>query len=126
MERQTFTKWLEAYKHAWENRDGAAAAALFADDARYHWGAFSPPLEGRAAIEARWNQAVADERDITFTYRIAAVDGQVGVNYWHTVYTHVDTGVRMEYDGVFIITLNDAGLCARFEEWWAERQVEAG
>jgi ketosteroid isomerase-like protein len=126
MQRQTFTEWLEAYKHAWENRDGAAAAALFADDARYHWGAFDPPLEGRTAIEARWNQAVADERDITFTYRIAAVDGSVGVNYWNTVYTNVDTGVRMEYDGVFVVTLNDAGLCTRFEEWWAERPVDPG
>ena len=59
-----FTEWLRAYQSAWENRDAAAAARLFASDARYFWTPLVPPQTGPAEIAAVWEAAVSQQRDI--------------------------------------------------------------
>ncbi|MGH6609432.1 MAG: hypothetical protein ACRECQ_04160 [Burkholderiaceae bacterium] len=50
MNIDSFERWLQAYKRAWEERDPNAAATIFAADATYRETPFDPPMYGRKAI----------------------------------------------------------------------------
>ena len=45
------------------------------------------------------------------TYEVLAVAPDVGVARWIASHTNEREGRRFRYDGVFVITLTDEGLC---------------
>lgn len=52
-----FKSWLDAYGHAWENRDPEAATALFSEDGTYRSHSFSNPCVDEkpfSSIGLRW------------------------------------------------------------------------
>jgi len=51
---ETSRTWLDALKHAWEERDPLAAANLFSVDAVYRETPFEEPMRGREAILKYW------------------------------------------------------------------------
>jgi len=122
----TFAAWLDRYKAAWEEGDPGAAAALFSVDAVNVETSFDEPLRGREAIRAYRNEGAAlAQRDVRFSYEIAAVVGDVGLSQWHCVFTRVASGETVELDGTFRCTFDDDGLCSRFQEWWHRRTIGA-
>ncbi|MGH8286477.1 MAG: nuclear transport factor 2 family protein [Steroidobacteraceae bacterium] len=115
---EAFERWLQDYKAAWEARDSAAAAALFASDAEYYWTPFDPPQRGRVEIAAAWEGAVLKQKNVTFDYSVLAVAAAKGVAHWHTRLTSVPQGEEVELDGVVIAEFAGAGQCRTFREWW--------
>ncbi len=116
--REAFDVWLRAYGAAWQGRDPEAAAALFSEDALYHWTPFSEPKRGPGGIAAAWREATARQRDVLFTYEILAVEGAVGMARWHTSLVRPASGVRVELDGVLLAEFDADGRCRVFREWW--------
>jgi len=41
---------------------------------------------------------------------------------WIASHTSEREGRRFRYDGVFVVTLTDEGLCDSFREWWDSRE----
>lgn len=115
-------RWLERYGRAWIERDPVAAAALFTGDARYYETPFDPPLAGRAAIRAYWEDVPGSQRDISFTSRAIAVVGATAVAAWRAAFTRVPSGRRVELDGVFVLAFDEAGACCELREWWHRRE----
>lgn len=109
--------WLAAYGEAWEAHDGAAAAALFTEDAAYEWGPFAEPLVGRAAIRERWEAATADQGTVRFAARQIGRDGQRAFVRWQ-VSLHEPGARPVELDGIFVLDFASDGLCERLQEWW--------
>lgn len=116
-----FERWLTGYKVAWEQRDPAAAAALFTPDAQYFWTPFDPPQAGRAQIAAVWEAAVSAQTAITFDFTVFAVAGSRGCAHWHTRLTSVPQGAAVELDGIVIADFAGPGVCRTFREWWHMR-----
>jgi len=113
--------WLARYKDAWEQRDPERAAALFTENAPYHEMPFDPPKAGRSGIHDYWATVTADQRDVDFTSSVVAVNGQTGVARWSAKLKSASAGVRVELDGVFVLTFDDSGLCSELREWWHVR-----
>lgn len=113
------TRWLDAYRRAWEELDPDAAAALFTDDGTYAWGPYEEPLRGREAIRARWAEVTAAQSDVNFTSEALGVVDAGGVAHWNCKFNVGDLGI--ELDGIFLVKLTDEGLCSEFLEWWNER-----
>ncbi|MEO8466300.1 MAG: nuclear transport factor 2 family protein [Gammaproteobacteria bacterium] len=111
-------KWLAGYERAWESRDAARAAELFAANASYHEMPFEAPKAGQAGIREYWSSVTADQRDIDFKAQIIAVSGQTGVAHWSATFTAVSTGARVELDGMFVLTFDAIGRCSELREWW--------
>ena len=123
---QGFAAWLERYKAAWETGDPDAAAGLFAADAVYVETPFAEPLSGREAIRGYWRAGAGEaQRDIRFGYTVEAVAGAVGLCRWHCTFTRVESGERVEIDGIFRCAFDAAGFCTRFDEWWHRRTLDA-
>jgi hypothetical protein len=110
--------WLARYKEAWVERDPARAAALFTQDAAYHEMPFDAPKAGRSGIRDYWATVTADQRDIDFTSSVVAVSGSTGIARWAARLKSASSGMRIELDGIFLLTFDDAGLCSELREWW--------
>jgi SnoaL-like protein len=113
--------WLARYEEAWEHRDPARAAALFTENAPYHEMPFDAPKAGRSGIRDYWAKVTADQRDVDFTSSVVAVNGRTGVARWSAKLKSASSGVRVELDGVFVLTFDDSGLCSELREWWHVR-----
>lgn len=118
LDARAFGAWLDGYKAAWESRDAAAAAALFAEDATYRETPFDPPMEGRAAIADYWTRVTSGQRDVRFGYEILACDGDTGLCRWHAAFVGIPGGEAIELDGIFRCGFTEERLVDRFEEWW--------
>lgn len=121
LDEAAFAAWLETYKTAWEQRDPAAATALFTPDASYHEMPFDAPIEGAGAIAAYWANAVAGQRDIRFTSQILSCAGDEGIAHWHCAFTGISGGEQIDLDGIFRCRFAEAGRVAHFQEWWHVR-----
>jgi ketosteroid isomerase-like protein len=110
--------WLAAYGAAWEAHDGAAAAALFTEDATYEWGPFDEPLVGRAAIRERWGAATEDQGTVRFAARPIGSDGDRAFVRWQVSMHAQDSARPVELDGIFVLDFAPDGLCERLQEWW--------
>lgn len=120
-----FTAWLEGYKAAWENRDPAAAGALFTADAAYHETPFDPPLQGQAGVSEYWAKVTAGQADVVFTYDGIACSGDEGLCHWHAAFTGVPGGEAIDLDGMFRCRFANDGQVDRLQEWWHIRVVPA-
>lgn len=130
--------FMEGYKRAWEGQDGAAFAALFTPDGRYHNTPFAVQ-EGPAALMAYWER-IRHQRDIRVAYEILAESETGGIAHWHVTYqvaseelfriwaASTGTGVpprppgaplpRMVLDGVLTAELAADGKCREARIWW--------
>ena len=113
--------WMDAYTDAFNAQDSDAAARLFTEDGTYQWGPFGELLTGRDEIRRAWDEH-RDPDDVAETYEVLAVGADVGVARWIASRTNAGRKRRYRYDGVFVVTLRDEGLCDSFREWWDSRE----
>lgn len=122
MTRESFAAWLEAYGRAWEARDPAAAAHLYADEGTYQVTPFLEPMRGRAAILEYWKHVAQTEEDIRFGYEILAVTEERGIARWWASFVRVPPGLKTKLDGIFVIAFDGEGKCTSLREWWHKEQ----
>ena len=114
--------WLARYEEAWEQRDPTRAAALFTENAAYHEMPFDVPKAGRSG-----HSRLLGDRDGGSARRrlqrrsVVAVNGRTGIARWSAKLKSASSGVRVELDGVFVLTFDDGGLCSELREWWHVR-----
>ena len=113
--------WLARYEEAWVERDPERAAALFTENAAYHEMPFDAPKAGRNGIRDYWATVTADQRDVHFTSSVVAINDRTGVARWSAKLKSASGGVRVELDGIFVLTFDDGRLCSELREWWHVR-----
>jgi hypothetical protein len=115
-------RWLGVYGRAWENKDVDGFVGCFTPDAVYFWGpSWDEPLRGHDQIRARTEQAIADQDRIEFGHETLAItpDGRGIARWWVSI--EVPAAGTVELEGIFLVTLDDEGLCTDFREWWNNR-----
>jgi len=113
---------MDAYAVAFNAQDSEAAAKLFTEEGTYQWGPFGETLVGPDAIRRAWDEHQSPDEVAEMTYEVLAVAPDVGVARWIASHTNEQEGRRSRYDGVFVITLTEDGLCDSFREWWDSRE----
>jgi SnoaL-like domain len=117
-----FKSWLDAYAHAWENRDPEAATALFTEDGTYQVTPFLEPMRGRNAIFEYWSEVARTEENIRFGYEILVANPELNIAKWSASFIIVPLGLQTKLDGIFLISLDDEGHCKSLQEWWHKQQ----
>lgn len=119
---KAFRRILDTYKRAWEQRNPSLATQLFTRDATYYEDPFDDkPARGHSDIRRYWEEAVAKQRDIEFTYQTLYTneDHSVWGAEWTASYTKVETGERNELKGVLFCQLTrDKRKIKNFWEYW--------
>ncbi len=118
LDRDYFAAWVEKLGRSWEVGDADGAGQLFAGDISYRADRFSPPMQGREAVIAYWEEVPRTQKDIRFGYRVLAVTGDTGIAHWWCAFQRVPSGVPVRLDGIFIAQFDARGQCRAFEEWW--------
>lgn len=124
MTHESFDRWLSAYGAAWEAKDVETFVANFTDDARYYWTPFGAPKEGREGIAEAFSGAVANQRDIRFTYEILVAGDERCVAHWECSLVRPGSGQLIRLDGILTVEPAPGGLCAVFREWWHSDEVK--
>jgi hypothetical protein len=117
-----FKSWLDSYAQAWENRNPEAAATLFTEDGTYQVTPFVEPMRGRKAIFEYWSEVARTEENIRFGYEILVANAELNIARWSASFVIVLPGLQTQLDGIFLISLDDAGRCKSLQEWWHKQQ----
>ena len=117
-----FKSWLDAYGQAWVNRSPEAAVALFTDDGTYRVTPFLEPLRGRKAIFEYWSEVARTEEHVKFDYEILIANADLNIARWSASFVIVPPGLQTKLDGIFLISLDEAGRCKSLQEWWHKEQ----
>lgn len=115
--------WLMRYGNAWERADPAAAAVLFSPDCRYFETPFSEPAVGRDGVAAYWSAVPEGQAEVRFAHHLLAIQDRTVLAHWSAAFRRRATGVKVELDGMFALTFDDAGLCRELREWWHRRET---
>lgn len=121
--RETAEIWLTKYGQAWEARAPQLAAGLFSEDCRYFETPFSEPAIGRDGVFRYWQAVPEGQSDITFRYRILAVQASTVIAHWIASFTRTAKGARVKLDGVFVLEFTDEGQCRSLREWWHREET---
>ena len=130
-------QFMAGYQAAWEQRDPAQFAALFASDGKYHNTPFQVQ-QGTAQLVEYWKRVQLQE-DVKVTFDILASTATTGIAHWHVTYQVASeelfqswaksTGTslvarkpgdplpRMVLDGMLQATF-EGGVCAEARIWW--------
>lgn len=106
--------WVDAYERAWRARDVSLLRDVFAPDAVYLTEPYATPVVGLDAISALWLEESDPGEVFVASYAVVACQGPIGV-----VRADVRYGdpVEQEYADLWLVTFDDQGRAARFEEW---------
>ena len=124
MDRLQLSEWLVQYERAWRTPGTEVLAELFTEDAAYSTAPYENPHRGPAAIARMWEgERASFDEDFSMSSEIVAVETDTGVVRVEVRYRAEaeregrSNRQRLQYRNLWIIRLNDAGLCTHFEEW---------
>jgi hypothetical protein len=113
--RADLARWIAEYERAWRTPGTALLERLFTADATYLASPFEPAMKGLPAIAAFWEaEREGPEEIFSMTWEAVAVEDNVGVAKVEVSYGNPADRI---YRDLWIVTLEETGLCRRFEEW---------
>jgi hypothetical protein len=124
MTEAVFAKWLDDYLRPQEQRSAEKIKELFATDGVYWWGPFYEARHGVKAIYEHHRNALSHQTDLKYDYEILAATDQYGIARFHLVLNERIRGEPTEYDGIFLVHLNEENKCTLFQEWYHSRMRE--
>jgi ketosteroid isomerase-like protein len=115
MDRPQLTDWLQRYERAWRTPGTDVLAELFTEDASYSGAPYEDPQRGLAAIREMWEaERRAPDEEFEMSSEVVAVEGDTGVV---RVEVHYGPPQDRDYRDLWIVRLDEGGLCSHFEEW---------
>jgi ketosteroid isomerase-like protein len=113
--REQLSDWLDGYERACRTAGTDALADLFTEDATYSTAPFEKPHRGLDAIREMWEaERLGPDEEFEMTREVVTVDGDTGVV---RIEVHYGPPKGKEYRDLWIVRLDEAGLCSHFEEW---------
>ena len=105
------------YRRAWEERDPAAAGALFTADASYRSSPFrEPPHFGHEGVVVYWAEATSTQEDVVVEMGEPLVDGNHAVVEWWTRMRN--GGEEITLVGCLLLRFAPDGRCEDLREYW--------
>jgi uncharacterized protein (TIGR02246 family) len=121
LDRDTVTRWVEAYLQAWKDKDDVAVGQLFTDDAVYQEipGDEARTYTGRQAIQQYWRTITAGQSDVTTRYGEPLIQGdRAAVELWITLQAG---GKWMTIVETNVLDFAPGGQVRRNVEYWTLR-----
>ena len=119
------SKWITAYRHAWESNDPDDIGALFTADALYYGEPFTEPARGRDAIIARWLEHQDAAGTTKFTWNVLSSSNDLAFVQCETDYGSA------KYSNLFVIRFGASAVSAipeatEFTDWWMDQSKPSG
>jgi hypothetical protein len=121
MDTKQFTQWLDTLKEAWEERNPSLIATILDKNIEYYEIPGQKPYMSVQKVVELWQDVPQSQKNIHFDYTIISVNENVGIAHWIADFERIKTGAQAHLDGIFLVWLNEKGLCTRFQQWWYEK-----
>lgn len=109
--------WLNKFKSSWENKNFKNVLSLFSNDVVYYESPFKK-LNGFSEIEKEW-ATIADQESINLNFIVSTQEDNKYTVQWDLKYSKKEDK-SFHYSGVYLIKLNEAGLCDEFRQYCEE------
>ena len=124
----TVQEWLAGYARAWEDKDAAAAAALFTEGGRYIDQPFGEAYSGREGVSEYWSGVTATQEQVAVRIGepvTAADQRRAAAEFWVTM---LNGGAEVTLTGILFLRFDAEGLCEELREAWhfSEGRLEPG
>ena len=117
MTKKDFSIWVEKFGKAWSDLDPEGALAMLSRDVEYYESPFSDSCKSWDEVKKLWEVIPHNQKDVTFKHDVIMVEGDLGLIHWRVTRTIVPADKYQEFDGVFLVRLNQEGLCTMFKQW---------
>jgi ketosteroid isomerase-like protein len=118
VDRSDVERWVEAYETLWRSSGTDGLAEVFAPDATYLPSPWATPVRGLPALAAFWEaEREGPDEPFTMTSRVLAVEGRTAVVRVEVDYARDGDAGGERWRDLWVLTFDDAGRCAAFEEW---------
>lgn len=117
MTKQDFYTWADKFFKAWASLDPDVALSLLSKDVEYYESPFSEPCKNWQDVVDLWRVVPDNQKDITYKYDVIIVEGNASLIHWRLSRVTVPDNKKQEFDGAFLVKLNDKGLCVYFKQW---------
>jgi hypothetical protein len=114
MNETIITTWIEQYIRAWRGEDGIGVDDVFSADATYRTSPFDDVVAGLDAIRTLWHERTEPDESFEVRYEIVAIEGDIAVIKLDVEYMEPR---HQAWKDIWIIQLDNEGLCFAFEEW---------
>ncbi len=121
LDKKDVNHWAKKFLGAWADLDPDAALLTLSKNIEYYESPFSPPCESWEKVKSLWEVVPNNQKNITYRYEVVMVEEGLGLIHWRLERTLLPSGERQKIDGVFLVKLNQDGLCTMFKQW---RMVE--
>ncbi|OGG36611.1 hypothetical protein A3J20_00560 [Candidatus Gottesmanbacteria bacterium RIFCSPLOWO2_02_FULL_42_29] len=122
MKKSAGWNWINKMGQAWVERNPNAILTLFADKFQYFESPFTKPLSDKKTLLALWQEVPASQKDVSFEFEIISETQFRYIAHWKSSFTRIPTGKKAFLDGIFLINLNNQGLCTLFKQWWVNKE----
>ena len=116
MQKSDFEAWFKKLGQAWVNRNPDAALTLFSKDVKYYESVFQPPCNWDGAL-ALWQIVPKNQEGVSFEFDLLSYSEDQAVANFRVSRTLLPDNVPQEINGIFLIKLNEKGLCTLFKQW---------
>ena len=114
------TRWIAAYRRAWESNEPDDIRALFTDDAEYRTEPWAEPWVGVEQIVTEWLEAKDEPGETTFVWAPLVVTDELSIAQLRIAYREGST-----YSNLWVIRFAADGRATSFTEWWMEHPPES-
>jgi hypothetical protein len=118
MTTEQLDQWTKKLGEAWTALNVEAALALVDRD-KVEWfeSPFSPALTSWQQVYDTWQHDLSQQKDVSFSHTVLVSDKKQGVVRWQAQLTRTTNNQKVIMDGIFLIGLNEKGLCTNFMMW---------
>jgi len=124
MTKEQLDNWATKLGQAWSAQDPDKAMELVSkDNIEWYENPLQSPYKSWEEVHKLWEVIPFNQKDITFSHRILACNGSVGIINWQAKLTKVPSGKKIHIDGIFQVCLDKDGHCTYFKQWEVESEI---
>lgn len=102
---------------AWEQKDFELLRSSLEDELEWREGPYSTPLKTPDEVIRTWVKDLEPQNNIKVTVDGIAADGNEVYYHFRASWDDSKRG-KVEIDGVFCVTISDAGKITKFDQWY--------
>ena len=112
-----FSEWFESLKEIWLNKTPDKVESMVADKFIWYENPFQPPIITKEELLNEW-QSILNHKRLSINYKIISVQNNIGIAIAESIFTLIDTKVRVEMKGIWFVILDKEGKCTEFRQWF--------
>ncbi len=118
-----FDEWFEKLREIWLNKTPNKVESIVADKFSWYENPFQPSINTKEELLKEW-QSILNHKRLSVDYKIISVKNNIGIATAESIFTLIDTKVRVEMKGIWYVVLDDKGKCTEFRQWFNMKELK--